>query len=76
MPFEEVEQGDEQSRVGGAFAKLLSPDSGQVEEALGPLRFIERCCKRRQSERDRVGWSLGVQGVNYVTGGAGFWQGS
>ena len=46
MPFEEVEQGNEQSRVGGAFTQLLSPDSGQVEEALGPLRFIERCGER------------------------------
>lgn len=76
MAFEEVEQGDEQVRVGRAFAKLPSPDSGQVEEALGPLRLIERCCKRRQSERDRVGWSLNVQGVDCVARGAGFWQGS
>ena len=62
MTFEEIEHGREQSRVCSAFAKLLSPDSGQVEEALGPPRFIERCSKRRQSERDRIGWSFGVQG--------------
>ena len=43
MTFKEVEQGDEQGRVGRALAKLVSPDSGQVEEALRPSRFIERC---------------------------------
>ena len=66
MGFKEVEEGDEQLRVRSPLPKLLSPDSGQVEEAPGPLWFIERCCKRRESERYRVswriGWSFGVQG--------------
>ena len=62
MRLKEVEKRDEQGRVGGPVAKLLSPDSGQVEKAAGPLRFIERCSKRRQSERDRVGWSFSVHG--------------
>ena len=43
MAFEEVEKRDEQGWLGGAIAKLVSPDSGQVEEALRPSRFIERC---------------------------------
>ena len=46
MSFEEVEQGDEQGRVGRAVTKILSPDSGQLEEALGPPWFIERCGQR------------------------------
>jgi len=30
MTFEKVEQSDEQGRIGRTFAKVVSPDSGQV----------------------------------------------
>ena len=43
MRFEKVEQCNEQGRVGGSLAQVVSPDSGQVEEPPGPRRFIERC---------------------------------
>ena len=46
MRFKKVEQGDEQRRVGGSLAQVVRPDSGQVEEAAGPSRFIERCGQR------------------------------
>ena len=76
MGFQEVEQSDEQRGVRGTLPKFLSPDSGQVEEALGPLGLIERCGKRRQCKRDRVSWCFGVQGVDCAARGAGDWQGS
>ena len=47
MSFEEVEEGDEHGGVVGAFAQIVSPDSGQVKEAPGPHRFIERCGEGR-----------------------------
>ena len=62
MRLKKVEKREKQGRVRGPLAKLSSPDSGQVEKALGPLRLIERCSKRRQCERDGVGWSFGVHG--------------
>ena len=46
MSLKEVEEGNEQVRIGCAFAKVVSPDSGQVEQALRPSRFIERCGQR------------------------------
>ena len=46
MRFEEDEQSGQQPRIAGARAKVLSPDSGQVEEPLRPSRFIERCGQR------------------------------
>ena len=43
MSFEKVEEGDQQGGVSGSLTQFVSPDSGQVEEALSPCRFIERC---------------------------------
>ena len=69
MSFKEAEQGDQQGRVCGPFPKLLSPDSGQVEEAPGPPRFTERFGQCSQAECNRVirrgFWRFCVQGLGY-----------
>ena len=46
MSFEEAEEFCEQRRLSGASAKLVSPDSGQVEKPLRPTLIAERCGKR------------------------------
>ena len=46
MSFKEVEESDEQVRIGRPRAKFASPDSGQVEEPLRPSWLIERCGQR------------------------------
>ena len=51
MRFEEPDQGDQPRRLARPRAQLVSPDSGQVEEALCPPLLAERFCKRRKRER-------------------------
>ncbi len=46
MSLQEVKESDEQVRIGRAGPKLVSPDSGQVEQSLRPPWFIERCGQR------------------------------
>lgn len=43
MGFKEVEKCDEQGGIGRLLAKVASPDSGQVDEALRPSWLFERC---------------------------------
>ena len=57
MRFEEADHGRKQRRIGGAAAKLVRPDSGQVEEAAGPPLVAERCRKRGKRECDSVIWT-------------------
>jgi hypothetical protein len=66
MSFKEVEEGDEQGRVGGALAKFESPDSGQVEEALRPSWIAERCGQRSKAEGNRVVWTFVVHGLGFI----------
>ena len=46
MRLEKLDQRDEEPRLAGPSPELVCPNSGQVEEALRPLRVIERCGKR------------------------------
>ena len=46
MRFKKFEECDQQDGIRSPFAQLVSPDSGQVEEALGPSWFIKRCGQR------------------------------
>jgi hypothetical protein len=54
MRFEKTQERCQQGRLGGAGAKLVRPNSGQVEKALRPTLFSERCRERREAESDRV----------------------
>lgn len=51
MRLEEGDQGDQKRTFARAPAQLVSPDSGQVEEALCPALLAKRCCKRTERER-------------------------
>lgn len=42
MRFEEAQQRREKGRLAGALAKLVRPDSGQIEEPLSPAAVAER----------------------------------
>jgi hypothetical protein len=42
VTLEEAQQSGEERRIGGTSAQLVSPDSGQVEEALRPALVAER----------------------------------
>jgi hypothetical protein len=64
MGFEEAQQRGEQRRVVEPAPELLSPDSGQVEEALRPALGSERCGKCSEGERDRIIWYPGCHGLH------------
>ena len=53
MPLEEAEERCQQLWLPRASAKLVSPDSGQVEEPLRPTLIAERC--RQRGERKNQG---------------------
>ena len=59
VSFEEAQQSGEQNWVINPASKLLSPDSGQVEEPLRPPFVAKRCRKRSEGERDRIIWYPG-----------------
>ena len=63
MGFEEGEKGREQRRVADAAPQLVRPDSGQIEEPARPPLLAERCGKRGKGKRQRIGWSLGLHGL-------------
>ena len=56
MALEEAEERCQQLWLPRASAKLVSPDSGQVEEPLRPTVVAERCGKRAKRESDGVIW--------------------
>ena len=58
MRFEEGDQRREQAGVGRLGAKLVRPDSGQVEEAVGPSLVAKRCRKRGKGNGQRIIWRL------------------
>ena len=63
MRLEKLDQRGEQPRLARASPELICPDSGQVEEAPGPLRLIERCGKRRECKGVGIGWRLAEHGL-------------
>jgi len=56
--LEKRNQACQQLRVGGPAPEFIRPDSGQVEEPLGPSLVPERCRKRGKGNRQRVIWRL------------------
>ena len=57
MRLEKPQQGGEQRGIAGSGAKLVCPDSGQVEEPLSPPLLANRCRKRGKRERKGIIWS-------------------
>jgi two-component system cell cycle response regulator DivK len=55
--FEETQQRGEKRRISGPGAKLVRPDSGQVEEPLRPPPAAERCGERGKGESNRIVWT-------------------
>jgi hypothetical protein len=66
MCFEEADQGGEQRGLVRPAAKLLCPDSGQVEEAAGPPFVAERCRKRGKGKGMGIVWRLGRHGLEQL----------
>ena len=53
MRFEEPQQRGKDRRIVRLGAKLVCPDSGQIEEPLRPSLVAERCRKRGKGKSDR-----------------------
>jgi hypothetical protein len=51
MRFEEPNHRREKRRISHALAKLVCPDSGQIEEPLRPAFVTKRCRERAKSYR-------------------------
>ena len=56
MSLQEAKQRGEEVRVSSAGAKLIGPDSGQIEESLRPTLVAERCRKRGEGKCHRIVW--------------------
>ena len=67
MRLQEAQNGREQRRFARTRAKLVRPDSGQVEEAVGPAAVAERCRKSGKGQcvnvlRGTI-WRIGKQSL-------------
>ena len=58
MPFQECDQRRKQRRIIRLVPKLVCPDSGQVQEPLGPTFVAERCRKGGKGNSQRIIWRL------------------
>ena len=56
--LEEPDERGENSRLGSPRAKLVRPNSGQVEEAMGPAAVTERCRKSGKGQCVDVLWGI------------------
>ena len=63
VPFEEADESRKKLCFPGSAAKLVCPDSGQVDEPLSPSRVTKRCRKRGKGNNLRVGWRISKQGL-------------
>ena len=58
MRFQEGDQGGKKPWIARPAPELIRPDSGQVEEAVGPSLVAKRCRKRGKGNGQRVIWRL------------------
>ena len=63
MRLQKGDQGAEERRLPSSAAKLVCPDSGQVEEALRPALVAKRCRKRGKGKSHRIIWCLGIHAL-------------
>ena len=59
MRLKEGDQRRKQSRIASLAPKLVCPDSGQIQEPLGPAVVRKRCRKRGKGNREWIVWRLG-----------------
>ena len=73
MRLEEAYDSGKQRRFSDSAAKLVCPDSGQVDEPLSPPLVTKRCRKRGEGNSSHVHWRIGVQSLTFsrkLVGGA------
>ena len=58
MRLEKAQQRGEQRWIPRAGAKLVSPDSGQLEEPVRPTRVAERCRECGYRKRGKIPWGI------------------
>ena len=58
MRLEEADERGKQSRFAGSGAKLVRPNSGQVEEPMGPAAVDERCRKSGKGQSVDILWAI------------------
>ena len=63
MRLEKAQQRGEQGRIGCPRAKLVRPDSGQVDEPLRPPLGPKRCRKRGEGNSNRIVWTMLQHGL-------------
>ena len=61
MRFQEAKQRSEHGRLIDAPSKLFSPDSGQVDEPVGPTVVTKRCRKSGKPKSLSVDWRIPAQ---------------
>jgi hypothetical protein len=69
--FEEADERSEQDRRICLITEHFRPDSGQIEEALGPPGFAERCGESREADGDGIDWSFVAHALGPVDWEAG-----
>ena len=65
MSFKKAQEGCKQIRFRSPAAKLVCPDSGQVDEPLSPPSITKRCRKRGKGDSLRVRWRIVKQGLTF-----------
>ena len=65
MGFEEAKQRRKKLGLTEAPAKLVCPDSGQVDEPLGASSVTKRCRKRGKGGSFWVCWRIREQGLTF-----------
>ena len=73
--LEEAQKRSEKVGITSPGTKLAGPNSGQVDEPLGPPVITKRCRKRSESKRDCIVWTCMLQGVDILgLKGWGIWR--
>ena len=73
MRFQEAYDAGKQRGLADSPAKLVCPDSGQVDEPLSPPLVTKRCRKRGKGNSVCIHWRIGVQVLTFgrkLVGGA------
>ena len=71
MRFEKSDESREQQTRLCLISEHFRPDSGQIEEPLGPPGFAERCGESREAECDGIDWSFVAHAIGPVDWEAG-----
>ena len=69
MRLQETQERSKKRGFAGSAAKLIRPNSGQVEQSLRPAVVAERCRKRGEGNHHRVIWRLGCHSLETAPSG-------